>query len=272
MPAQSRAPHWSAAAKRRTEIVAAALISGALLGLFVLRPINDFVAWHEHEVSAPHWWNYVWDELAGSLRGAKPSKTMFYAAVGTLISLLAAAFYSIVHSRNHRIDELTAELGRDVEALIESGESDALEFKSTFRWDLAEQRTNRGLEIVIMKAIAGFFNGRGGTLLIGVSDEGQISGLEADYGTLKKPGRDGFEQALITAVASHLGGDLCPHLQIVFHGIRNKDVCRVIVAPSPRAVFLEQSGTPKLYLRSAATTRELNIKEALEYQTTRWPV
>ncbi len=271
MPGASRYHSSQSERRRRVEIFAAAVISGALLGMFLLRPINDFVAWHEHEVSAATWWSYVWSELLGSLQGAKPTKTAFYAGVGMLISLLAAAFYSGIHARNHWIDELTAELGRDLDALIEAGESDLLEFKSTLRWDLQEQRTNRGLEIVVMKTIAGFLNGRGGTLLIGVADDGEIVGLEPDYRTLKKQDRDGFEQALITAVANHLGGDLCPYLQVVFHTMHGKDVCRVIVSPSPRAVFVEQSGSPKLYLRSAATTRELNIKEAMDYQSTRWP-
>ena len=257
--------------KRWLELKMAALVSGVLLGWLLLRPIHDFVAWYEHEVDAPSAWSYVWSELSGSFRGVKPIKTLFYAGVGSLISLLAAALYSGLHARNHRIDELTAELGRDLDALIEAGESDTLEFKSTLRWDLQEQRTNRSLELVIMKAIAGFLNGRGGTLLIGVADDGDIVGLEPDYRTLKKPGRDGFEQALITAVATHLGGDVCPYLQVVFHAAHGKDVCRVIILPSPRAVFIEQSGTPRLFLRSAATTRELNIKEALDYRAVRWP-
>jgi len=256
---------------RRIELMAAALVSGVLLGWLLLRPIHDFVAWYEHEVNAPNVWSYVWSELSGSFRGRKPIKTLFYAGVGTLISLLAAAFYSSLHARNHRIDELTAELGRDLDVLIEAGESDSLEFKSTLRWDLNEQRTNRALEVVIMKAIAGFLNGRGGTVLIGVADDGAIVGLEPDYDALKKPNRDGFEQALITAVASHLGGDLCPYLQVVFHVVQGQEVCRVIILPAPRAVFIEQSGTPRLFLRSAATTRELNIKEALDYQAVRWP-
>ncbi len=41
-----RAPF--ANSSRRIEVLAIALLAGALLGLFVLRPINDFVAWHEH--------------------------------------------------------------------------------------------------------------------------------------------------------------------------------------------------------------------------------
>lgn len=255
---------------RRLKLLAITLSSGALLGLFVLRPINDFVAWHEHEINAASWWSYVSTELADSLRGAKPSKSAFYAIVGSLISMLAGAFFASVHDRNHRIDALTAELGRDLEALIEAGESGSLEFKSTLRWDLQEQRTNRSLEMVVMKTIAGFLNARGGTLLIGVADDGQVIGLAPDYPTLKRADRDGFEQALITAVANHLGGDLAPFLRTVFHAYHDKEVCRVIISPAPRAVFLDQGGKPKFYLRSAATTRELNVKEAMDYRATRW--
>lgn len=273
MPEFSRfpGPFADSRRRRRLEWLGIALLSGALFGLFVLRPINDFVAWHEHEVNSPSAWAYVWNELMQSLSGAKPSKTGFYAVVGALISLLAAAFYSGVHERNRKIDELTAELGRDLDALIGAGESDSLEFKSSFRWDLNERRTNRALEVVIMKSLAGFLNGRGGTLLIGVGDEGNLIGLEGDYQSLKKRDRDGFEQALMTASAHHLGGDLAPYLQVVFHKSHDTEICRVIVAPSPRPVYLEQSGTPKLYLRSGATTRELNVKEAMDYQASRWP-
>lgn len=256
---------------RRHPLILLALLVGVWFGTFVLRPINDVVAWYEHEVDAPSPWVYAWSDLRGSLVGAKPAKTAFYAATGALFSLLAALFYSSVHQRNHRIDELTAELGRDLDALIAQGESERLEFKSSLRWDLVEQRINRGLETVVMKSLAGFLNGRGGTLLIGVSDQGEILGLQHDYQSLKRRDRDGFEQALVGAVAHQLGGDLVPCLQIVFHRRQDREICRVIVDPAPRPVYLEQSGAPKLYLRSGVSTRELNVKEALAYQGVRWP-
>ncbi len=268
---RSRTQLASSPTSRRARLLIFSLLVGAVFGLFVLRPINDFVAWHEHEVNASSAWAYVWTELGESLRGTKPSKTLFYAVVGSLFSLLAASFYSSVHAHAHRIDELTAELGRDLDALIGAGESNRLEFKSTFRWDLQENRINRALESVVMKSLAGFLNAQGGTLLIGVADTGEILGLDFDYRTLKRRDRDGFEQTLITAVANHLGGDLAPYLQVVFHVAHDKEVCRVIVDPSPRPVYLEQSGSPKLYLRSGVTTRELNIKEAIDYQASRWP-
>jgi hypothetical protein len=257
--------------RKKLEFWAAALLSGALFGLFVLRPINDFVAWYEHEVDMPSALGYVWTELSASVHGVKKLKSLFYAGIGALFGVLAVIFYFSVQERNRRIERLTSELQSDLNALIASGESDRLEFKSSFRWDFKEQRINRVLETVILKSLAGFFNGAGGTLLIGVQDDGAILGLENDYRTLKRQNRDGFEQALITAIATELGGDLVRHIQILFHNFEAHQVCRIIVSAAPRPVFLDQGGTPKLYLRAGATTRELNIKEAIDYQVNRWP-
>ena len=63
---------------------------------------------------------------------------------------------------------------------IAEGESASLEFKSTFRWDLREGHINRSLENVVMKTLAGYMNSQGGTLLIGLSDDGGIVGPEND--------------------------------------------------------------------------------------------
>ena len=51
---------------------------------------------------------------------------------------------------------------------------------------MKQEKINRSLEEIVLKTIAGFLNGDGGTLLIGVTDDKQIIGLENDYKTLKK--------------------------------------------------------------------------------------
>jgi len=101
------------------------------------------------------------------------------------------------------IDYLKSKLDNDLPSIIQQGESSRLEFKSSLRWDMAESRINRVLENVILKTLAGFLNSPvGGTLLISVADNGDIIGLEKDYLTLKKPGQDGFEQSLMTAISN----------------------------------------------------------------------
>jgi hypothetical protein len=103
-----------------------------------------------------------------------------------------------------------------------------------------------------------------------VADDGAIVGLENDYKTLKKQDRDGFEQALMTAVATQLGGDACRSVQAVFQSVEQKDVCRVITGPAHRPVYLRAGEVPKLYVRTGVSTRELNVQEAVNYMDARW--
>ena len=46
-------------------------------------------------------------------------------------------------------------------------------------------------------SMAGFMNNHGGTLMIGVDDQGTIVGLQHDYHTLRKENRDGFHQGCL---------------------------------------------------------------------------
>ncbi len=163
------------------------------------------------------------------------------------------------------------EMNKDMPAIIRQGEGAFLEFKSTFRWDMEQSRTNRLLEGVVLKSVAGFLNSKqGGTLLIGVSDNGEIIGLKNDYKTLKKQNQDGFEQVIMTAIADNLGADLCSHVSILFHVIDNKTICRLIVSPSARPVYINQGNNTKLYVRTGGATRDLNIQEAVEFASIRW--
>ena len=60
-----------------------------------------------------------------------------------------------------------------------------------------------GADRIFMTIIAGFLNcNHGGTLLIGVADNGDINDLENDYQILKKQNQDGFEQAIMTAISN----------------------------------------------------------------------
>jgi hypothetical protein len=64
--------------------------------------------------------------------------------------------------------------------LIATGENDKLEFKATLRWNIHAERVGKEIEHETLKTIAAFLNSEGGTLLIGVSDSGEILGLDAD--------------------------------------------------------------------------------------------
>ena len=155
-------------------------------------------------------------------------------------------------------------------SLIKQGESAELEFKSTVRWDLREGKKNTELEAVIRLTVAGFLNAHGGTLLIGVGDDGSIIGLQPDYGTFKKPNRDGFELFLTELLLGALGKDMATSIRATFHEVDGKDVCRVTVSAGPRPVFLKEGNEETFYLRAGNSTRQLSTREAVQYCKTRW--
>ena len=155
--------------------------------------------------------------------------------------------------------------------LISQGEGEAIEFKSSMRWDYKANGKNKGLEAVIAKTVAGFMNGQGGTLLIGVGPGGEVLGLQQDYGTLsKEPNRDGYEQKLTQVVANYLGKEYGPLVHVSFVDVDGKDVCWVRVDSSPKPVYLEENGDVRFYVRVGNTTQPMNIKQSSEYISMHW--
>lgn len=159
----------------------------------------------------------------------------------------------------------------DVRSLAEGGESAGVEFKASLRWDLQEQRVNKALERVVAKTVAGFLNGRGGRLLLGVDDAGGIRGLAADYATLTRPDRDGFERHLLQSLTATLGGQVRHCLAIMFAEVDGKDVCVVTIHSADAPVYLRDGAEARLYVRTGNATKPLPLEDAVQYVGTRWP-
>jgi hypothetical protein len=161
---------------------------------------------------------------------------------------------------------------KEVVSLIARGESVELEFKSSARWDMRQDKPNKEMEAVIVKTVASFLNGEaGGTLLIGVDDDGAVLGLQHDYKTLgRKQDRDGFENWLTTLLLDAYGKDTSPLIRITFHEVDSKEVCRVIALPSGKPVFVRDDKAEHLYIRTGNSTRLLSTREAIEYCKIRW--
>jgi len=160
----------------------------------------------------------------------------------------------------------------DVERLIAEGENDKTEFKASARWDYRGNTSNKVLEKVIVKSIAGFLNARGGVLVIGVDDKGELLGLEKDYATLStRPNRDGYDQFLVNLMSSSLGRDINNSVSVSFQKVKDHELCALNITPSPRPVFIEAGILRRFYVRTGNTTQELNAEEAVDYIRTRWP-
>ncbi|MDH6098014.1 putative DNA binding domain-containing protein [Anabaenopsis sp. FSS-46] len=160
--------------------------------------------------------------------------------------------------------------------LIQQGEGAKIEFKSTARWNLRDNKQDKVMEHEIVKTVAAFLNADGGTLLIGVNDDGEPLGLTNDYQTLRKQNNDGYMLFLNNdLLLREIGKDSGTLFQITFHQVSGQDVCRVIVKPSPKPVYVkvkDNSGREEevFYLRSNNSSVKLSTKEAVEYSKNRW--
>jgi hypothetical protein len=160
-----------------------------------------------------------------------------------------------------------------VTALIADGESNVLEFKSTARWNLHTAAKDSKIEHVIVKTVTGFMNAEGGTLLIGVADDGSIVGLDNDYATLSKGDRDGFELFLTQLVGANVSGPSQTLIKASFENVEGRDVCRLSVAASAKAVFAKpMSGGvhSEFWVRLGNQTAQLHGTEMVDYQQEHW--
>jgi len=212
--------------------------------------------------------------LAGNLATPDTDPTAFQ--WGTLLgvlggSVLVLVVVNVVMNRlGLRVDPV-AEL--NAAELIAGGEGHELEFKSTARWNVHSQQKDPKLELVIGKTVAGFLNADGGTLLIGVADDGSALGLDADLALMKEPDLDRYELWLTDFLERCLGKPAVANVRVSFELVGNSHVCRVDVAASPAPVFLDEPGGNReadMYVRMGNSTRKLLTDEALEYVGQHW--
>lgn len=158
-----------------------------------------------------------------------------------------------------------------LDELITEGESDQLEFKSTLRWDMKEGTINKKLEDVIVKTVAAFANSHGGTLLIGIADNGEVLGLEPDFHSLGNGDRDKFELHLRNLLNQQFGtGFVTSKVGIKFHVVGDKEVCQIETVPANDAVIVEVKdkngqSTKKFYARSGNSSQEIPLDEISAY-------
>lgn len=160
-------------------------------------------------------------------------------------------------------------LGPDRESLY-------LEYKSTLRWDIKQQQKSKHIETAAIKTIAGFANSfYGGTLLIGVADDGSVHGLEDDYRTFSKRGQRGdhdlWGQHLQNLVRARLGDYALSLIEWRFHKVTGQDLARIHVGPSAHPIYDEKGETKTFWHRTPVSTLAItNDKEQAQIIATRW--
>jgi hypothetical protein len=215
-------------------------------------------------------WELVGDRMAASFGAGMLPMTALFAGLGMLVGAVYAAVDARLRRSQQAVSHLEREIARDVPTLIQLGENERVEFKTTARWDVRQGKVNKALSDVVAKTIAALANHDGGSLLVGVSDGGDVTGLERDYQTLKQPNRDGFAQLIMTLVRERLGGHICRLIHVLFAEVGEQDVCRIVVEPAPSPVYFSDGRQSRLFVRTGNATRALDAREAVEYVGERW--
>ncbi len=157
--------------------------------------------------------------------------------------------------------------------IIEEGETDLTELKSTLRWNKERNIPYKKTEFRIAKSIASFMNTDGGILFIGVSNDGEIRGIEKDYTTLgKNPNKDGFSNQLKNVIRDIFDGSY-PYSNLIYDNyifIENKEICVVYVEPSPKPVYIKDGNSEIFLVRYFGSSRKLSGNAHLEYIKKQW--
>lgn len=156
----------------------------------------------------------------------------------------------------------------NVRVLIEDGEDQTTEFKSTLRTDVKDRgMPTRAVEYQCLKTINGFLNSdEGGQLLIGVQDDGTIYGLQDDYETFQEDQkREAFRRHVYDLIRGKMEPQFNDFVTISFPTVGGDDVCLVDVDHADEPAFLDHEGEEQFYVRRGNRTVPVEGKEQLRH-------
>ena len=163
--------------------------------------------------------------------------------------------------KKDRENEQASEEPTAVQDLLQIGEGPSVEFKSTLRINLHTGDKDPKMELAVLRTIAGFLNVNGGTLVIGVGDDGFAVGIQAD----KFPNEDKFHLHLDNLLNHRIGPEFTMYLHPRFEDYEDTRVMAVECLPSKAPVYVKDGNTERFYIRTGASTTELVPSQMTEY-------
>ncbi len=118
------------------------------------------------------------------------------------------------------------------------------------------------MENGVLETITAFLNSDGGTLPIGVSDDGQSLGL----GLEGLPNRDKQQLHLVNLMPQRFGAQFPRFVNLSVKHVDGAEVLRVDCQPSPIPVFMAYENQQRFfYVRFGPSSTELPVGDATEY-------
>ena len=240
------------------------VVAGSLMYL-VEGPQNGFTS-----IPASTYWAIITMTTVG--HGSLMPATVLGQILTSLLVILGYAVVAIP------IGVITSEVlaGQKVrEALLEGEETERREFKSSAFHSYKDAQIPQKVifEASSLKPVAGFLNGRGGFLFIGVDDNGNPLGIQPDL-EAKGWTTEKFVRNLTAQIGQQCGSAAATCTHISIETFRARDVCIIEIDPSPDPVWLLKAGKSGkrevFYVRTNNATRELSGPDLVSYLRKRW--
>ena len=165
------------------------------------------------------------------------------------------------------LDDLDAIPAMD---LIIGGETDKVEFKSSFIWDIERKQCSKEVRIAVMRAVSSFMNSEGGFLIIGVDDDNSPVGIGFDLEHVQNS-FDTWGQTLTNAINTYLGKINGAFVSIRKVKVEDKEIVILRVRKSPHPVYLKyEEGKEDFFIRSNNTSQKLGMSESTQYIQEHW--
>ncbi len=148
-----------------------------------------------------------------------------------------------------------------LQSLINAGENNRLELKSTLRWNLKSNKPDKEIENAWLKTIIAFLNTYGGILLVGVEDDGNVLGLEPD----KFPNADRYLLHVNNLIRERIGMEVTQFIKFGLKQLDGKEILCIQCSLSPEAAFLKNKQAEDFYIRVGPGSRKLTSRETLIY-------
>jgi hypothetical protein len=151
--------------------------------------------------------------------------------------------------------------------LIKGGETKATEFKATLRTNLHTKQADPKMEMSCLKTIAGLLNSvAGGTLVIGVLDDGVPIGIEPDGFA----NEDKMNLHLANLISARIGAAHSIYTHPRFEDYEGFRVLVVECWPSKSPVYVKDGQVDRFYVRSGTSTAELSASQIPQFVAERF--
>ncbi len=149
-------------------------------------------------------------------------------------------------------------------------ETERVEFKSSVYLSYRPNVHERVITESVLKTVAGFLNSNGGTLTIGVADDGEVLGTQPDLDKKNVDG-DRYVGALTTTIGRSLGPLVSTMARIRLEAVKGIQVALVHVTPSPEPIYATVSKSDRVFFaRVNNSTRSLEGPDLVGYVKQRW--